>query len=178
MLYRNEVLDAARKELQAYQDRTPGNVFAILIDLLVEDDESDSTELAMRLSRVTGSPCTPENARKQKERARRKFAEILQDLIRTTLEEPTPQEIENELRILGILDYVAGFLPRHALHTEYGPVTLTLNSDCKCCKHYRQSGPGHACEAFPGGIPPEIIDGRRDHRKPYPGDRNIQFETK
>lgn len=34
------------------------------------------------------------------------------------------------------------------------------------------------CDAFPdSGIPKEIIKGR-DHRKPFPGDNNIQFECK
>lgn len=110
-LYRSEVFEAARKELQAYQDSTPGNFFATLIELLIQNDDSDSSALAARLAHATGSPCTPANARKQKERARRKFAELLLDQIRPTLEEPTSEQIQDELRVLGFFDYVAEFLP-------------------------------------------------------------------
>jgi len=35
-----------------------------------------------------------------------------------------------------------------------------------------------ACDAFPAGIPASIIENRRDHRKPYPGDRGILFEPR
>lgn len=33
------------------------------------------------------------------------------------------------------------------------------------------------CDAFPAGIPREILENRADHRKPYPGDRGIHFEA-
>jgi hypothetical protein len=32
------------------------------------------------------------------------------------------------------------------------------------------------CDAFPSGIPREILDGENTHHKPYPGDRGIQYE--
>lgn len=37
---------------------------------------------------------------------------------------------------------------------------------------------GAHCEAFPAGIPMDIIERRRDHVEPYPGDHGIQLEPK
>jgi hypothetical protein len=34
------------------------------------------------------------------------------------------------------------------------------------------------CDAFPAGIPHEILFSQADHRKPYPDDLGIQFEPK
>jgi hypothetical protein len=34
----------------------------------------------------------------------------------------------------------------------------------------------NSCDAFPDGIPDEIWTGKNDHKKPYPGDHDIQFE--
>lgn len=34
------------------------------------------------------------------------------------------------------------------------------------------------CLAFPAGIPPEIIDGRKDHSKPIKGDHGLRFELR
>lgn len=50
---------------------------------------------------------------------------------------------------------------------------------CAFCKHFDATRRGgNFCTAYPEapGIPTEIIVGRVDHRKPYAGDRGIQWE--
>jgi len=51
---------------------------------------------------------------------------------------------------------------------------------CNKCQHSLPSKEGQSypsCEAFPNGIPEEILIGEFDHHKPYKGDNGIQFEA-
>ncbi|MGV8164637.1 MAG: hypothetical protein ACLKAK_07255 [Alkaliphilus sp.] len=51
---------------------------------------------------------------------------------------------------------------------------------CVRCKHFSAEEPedfiGSKCKAFPR-IPREILEGKRDHRQPFPGDGGIRFES-
>lgn len=48
-----------------------------------------------------------------------------------------------------------------------------ISTQCISCNHYRMGG---ECDAYPDGIPYEIISGQVDHKEPYKGDNRIQFE--
>lgn len=48
------------------------------------------------------------------------------------------------------------------------------SNQCPSCKHYRVGL--LACDAFPDGIPYEVISGQHDHTKPYEGDNGIRFD--
>jgi hypothetical protein len=47
-------------------------------------------------------------------------------------------------------------------------------SPCATCK--RRINP-EKCEAFPKGIPMEILTGGHLHRTPYPGDNGLQYKV-
>lgn len=61
-----------------------------------------------------------------------------------------------------------------------GPVTDPANDPrfevvgiCHLCRHRRGV---RTCDAFPQGIPNDVLVGRFLHTRPYPGDNGIIFE--
>ena len=56
-------------------------------------------------------------------------------------------------------------------------MTLQTRAICLECTHlHERLGVGWTCDAYPLGIPDEIITLEHDHRRPFPGDNDIQFE--
>lgn len=54
---------------------------------------------------------------------------------------------------------------------------------CASCARLRAAdalefGGGFVCEAFPDGIPEDIIEGGFDHRKPHGGDGGVLYEMR
>lgn len=54
-------------------------------------------------------------------------------------------------------------------------MTSELPIQCWACEHLAVKG--FRCDAFPGGIPVEILAGA-DHREEFPGDGGIRFRMK
>lgn len=53
-----------------------------------------------------------------------------------------------------------------------------ITAQCFNCRRFRgntDEGALH-CEAFPAGIPAQILTGAIDHRQPYPGDGGLRFD--
>jgi hypothetical protein len=51
---------------------------------------------------------------------------------------------------------------------------------CIGCKHFKINKLefSYSCDAFPDGIPDEILSGEFIHDKPFAGDNGIQYEKK
>jgi hypothetical protein len=56
---------------------------------------------------------------------------------------------------------------------------ITIIPQCFGCQRMADAAgrrPGeYRCEAFPSGIPAEILLNQHDHREPYPGDGGIRY---
>lgn len=48
--------------------------------------------------------------------------------------------------------------------------------ECSRLKEIPKGELGFRCEAYPEGIPQEILEGTIDHTRPYMGDRDLQFK--
>ena len=104
-------LAKAWRTLDQHQARTPGNLFHTVLRLSVDHPDEDSEALAARAAALAGRPLRADAFRKQLSRARRLFAEALLREVTQTLENPTPQQVEEELIELGLMPHVADFLP-------------------------------------------------------------------
>ena len=109
--WRGELLGAALNRLRDYQDENPDNVFYTLVKLKIDQPDLKSDDFAVLLSRATGRTYTPANARQQKGRASRKFAEVLLEEVCATLNRPTAGEVEEELCSLELMSVVGPYLP-------------------------------------------------------------------
>jgi RNA polymerase sigma-70 factor (ECF subfamily) len=109
--WRQCMLGRVWQALDQHQRQSPGNLFFTVLRVSCDHPEEDSKALAARVSTVTGKPLKPDAFRKQVSRARRQFAELLVAEVEQTLEEPTPEGVEEELVDVGLMDYVRDFLP-------------------------------------------------------------------
>ncbi len=109
--WRKTVLDGAWKALDAYQNQRPDNHFTSLLRMISEQPEADSETLADRLAEVSGQRLQASAVRKQISRARRKFAQLVVEEVKLTLQGPTPDEVEEELVEVGLMPYLRDYLP-------------------------------------------------------------------
>jgi RNA polymerase sigma-70 factor (ECF subfamily) len=112
--WRRCILDRAWRALTNHQLRSPGNLFYTVLRFTAEYPQEDSTALADQTSRFIGRPLRADAFRKQLSRARRLFAQLIVFEVRQTLEEPTPENIDEELSVLGLRDHVRRFLTADA----------------------------------------------------------------
>ncbi len=109
--WRRVVLAGAWDALDRHERDHPGNLAHTALKALVDHPDESSQQLAARVGQLCGRPIQPEAFRKQVSRARRLFAEHLVAEAVRTLEDPTPERVEEELIDIGVMKYVAPFLP-------------------------------------------------------------------
>jgi RNA polymerase sigma-70 factor (ECF subfamily) len=105
------VLNKAWRALDQHERGSAGNLYYTVLRMAVDFPDDDSRQLADRVAKAIGRPFRPEAFRKQLSRARRHFAQLLLDEVTSTLDNPTPEQIEEELIDLGLMEYLRDFLP-------------------------------------------------------------------
>jgi RNA polymerase sigma-70 factor (ECF subfamily) len=109
--WRETLLDRAWLALKRHQLHTPGNRAYTVLRLAVKYPGAASQALAARVGAATGHPLRADALRKQLSRARRLFAQYLVNQVAQTLDQATPDQMEEELCELGLMGYVRGLLP-------------------------------------------------------------------
>jgi hypothetical protein len=110
-VWRRAVLDQAWKALEKYEKTHPGSVAWSLLRLRADHPDADTEELAAKLAEKTGRTLELAAVRQQLRRCRLRFAEGLLEEIAASLDDASPERVEEELRELGLLGYVGDFLP-------------------------------------------------------------------
>ena len=106
-----EVLDAAWRGLEAFERTNEGCLYHTVLALRAEYADDDSAELAERLSQTTSRSWRADAARQLLRRARLRFAQLVVEEVAQSLDQPGPEEVEDELVDLGLASYVRPFLP-------------------------------------------------------------------
>jgi hypothetical protein len=101
------VLDRAWRALEVQQ---AGELFYTVLRLAADYPEESSQQLADRASRVAGKPLRADAFRKQLSRARRLLAALLRYEVAQTLEDATPEMIDEELIETGLMAYLRDLL--------------------------------------------------------------------
>jgi RNA polymerase sigma-70 factor (ECF subfamily) len=109
--WRDELLDRAWAALSA-ADQANGQCFYTVLRFRADHPQLRSHEMAEQLGRVLGKQPTPSGVRKSLERARDRFADLLLDAIAQTLSDPTPEQLEEELIDLNLMEHCRSALER------------------------------------------------------------------
>ena len=105
--WRDELLERTWRELAQAQPA----YHAVLL-FRVQNPDVPSPQLAEEVGRQLGRALSADTARKILQRAHAKFAEVLVDEVAVSLDQPTAEELEAELRELDLLKYCRPALQR------------------------------------------------------------------
>jgi RNA polymerase sigma-70 factor (ECF subfamily) len=102
--WRNELL-ALTWDALARAEKETGQPFHAVLRFRIQHPDLRSSQMAEQLSTQLGKPVTAEWVRQTLHRGRDKFAELLVREVADTLQDPTTEELEEELSELGLLSY-------------------------------------------------------------------------
>jgi RNA polymerase sigma-70 factor (ECF subfamily) len=128
-IWRRVLLNRAWQALAKVQQKT-GQPFHAVLELRVEHahGEFSSAQMAEHLAGRFRRRFTADGVRKLLQRAREKFAEFLLDEVVASLEEPTPEQLEQELRELGLWVYCRPALLRRGQPSCRAESTIDSNA--------------------------------------------------
>lgn len=110
--WREELLARTWEALAAFEKET-GKPFHAVLRFRIQHPELRSPEMAEQLSALLGHRVTAAWVRQTLHRGRDKFAELLLTEVADTLQDPTSQELVEELSDLGLLTYCETALKRY-----------------------------------------------------------------
>lgn len=105
--WREELLDRTWQALER-----ANKTYHATLRLRIEFPDLSSQQMAERLRTQLGRPVSAALVRKALERSHDKFADLLLDDVAASLESPTPEQLEAELRALDLLKYCRSALER------------------------------------------------------------------
>ncbi len=105
------LLKWAWEALELHEKQAPEGLAYTVLRLAVDHPQESSAELAARASAIAGRAVSVDAFRKQLSRARRHFAQMLVNEVRQTLEDARAADVVDELRDLGLMEFVRDFLP-------------------------------------------------------------------
>jgi hypothetical protein len=109
--WRGCLLERAWEALELHEREAPAGLAYTVLRLTADNPEEPSAALAARAAARAGRAVSVDAFRKQLERARRHFAQMLVNEIRETLEAGSAEDVVEELRALGLMEHVRDFLP-------------------------------------------------------------------
>jgi RNA polymerase sigma-70 factor (ECF subfamily) len=109
--WRSELLTRSWDRLSKVQEQT-GQLYYTVLRYRAEHPEMRSGDMAGALSAQLGKPLTAAGIRQTLHRAREKFADFLLDEVVHSLNQPTTEQLEQELITLGLLEYCRPALDR------------------------------------------------------------------
>jgi RNA polymerase sigma-70 factor (ECF subfamily) len=111
--WRNELHDRAWAALAAHQQRN-GQPFYDVLRLRLDSPDLTSAQMAEELTQKFGRPIKDGWVRQVLLRARQTYVDLLLDEVAASLHNPSAEQLEEELIVLGLLEYCRDGLHRRA----------------------------------------------------------------